>query len=240
MVLYRSQWRASHSFILVPGLTVVTHTYNRSSKQLERCVDSVENALPKNANHVVIDVPHDDRAFQQARIDAMKLNDMVAFVDDDDYIHPDSLRLCTDALLDTECGIAFTREIIQRDGAKGRSRIKEFKYDLLSSSVRYVHHLTMYNTKHISSLATELNTRFNLYIGIEWVLKYDAAHRAGAIHVPIDGYYWIEHKHQCHRNSGLQQEYANNLSSIKKTLQEYDSTMNFHGTIPVWTNGCPN
>jgi glycosyltransferase involved in cell wall biosynthesis len=210
------------------GLTVVTHTLKSWNRDLSRCVDSINAALPENGKHIIIETNDNDN-FHKARYDAMSLDDIVIFVDDDDYISPDSLKLCQQALEKTDVGIAFTREVkISTDGRSFTSSPPKSSKDILAGP-EVIHHMVAYNTKHVSERSLRLLSTADS--SAEWIMKTDALFRAGGIFIPIDGYYWIHHPQQDHRRAERQKIFRERRNYI---VDEMRSWLNTETDILIW------
>lgn len=172
-------------------LTVVTLTRNERPELLARCKESVRAAMPPGGTHCVIECLDD---FANARFAASQLDEFVAFVDDDDTIHPESLRLCLSALRSTGVGLAVTNEIMVDIQGKMIQHFRgEKRYGAISVHPRTVHHLCMFRSGAVDRKALDLDSQFG--IGIDWFIKASAALQYGAVHVPIDGYSWTQHEH---------------------------------------------
>lgn len=215
------------------GLTVVTHTDVTLNRDISRCLKSVQDALPKGAEHLVIESDGDYSKFVKLRQDAMLLNDIVIFVDDDDYILPDSLQNCVDALSNTDVGIAFTKEAKVFDN---RCEINKAPTNVSSiiSSPTIVHHMTAYRTKYITNRSTELIKK--LKISPEWILKVDAALNAGAVHIPKVGYCWVQGQVQNHKSYDYRKTFSKTLF---KMHDEFRSWISVNYQIQIWNPpGC--
>jgi len=211
------------------GLTVVTHTNIKLNRNISRCVQSVKNALPENGKHIVIGHSGDYIQFLKDRHNAMSLDDVIVFVDDDDYISEDSLKICMDALVANDVGIAFTYEIkVMKDGSQKRSS-RPFLHSEICKGPEIVHHMVAYRTKYISERSLNLALEYNC--GIEWTMRTDAALAGGAVFVPIDGYYWVQHDTQSHKIKDLQNTFRN---SIFWMSQEMKTWGNVDKEIPEW------
>lgn len=170
-------------------LAVVTFTNHSRPELLARCKRTVARWLPEDAEHVIVELDGFDN-FGQARKDALNLAPVVCFVDDDDEVVNDSLRLCRDALLRHDAGFAFTDEkiIVQHTGA---SSVRDGRrtYEELFTDPWKFHHLTMYRTAYVPDLPTA-----GIVSGSEWLLKVGAGMTHGAVHVPVVGYNWWRYK----------------------------------------------
>jgi len=180
-----------------PTLAVVTHTNPHVNRDIKRCVDSVAAALPDGAKHFIVDCFSKDD-LPQARVDAMSLGDFVCFVDDDDYITPESLKMCYNTLLMSTYGVVFTQEARVTDNREVISDTAKTYEDVLKGP-RIMHHMSMIRTSAITARGMELAKQ--AFVGVEWVLKVDAGFNKGIVHIPVVGYYWCQHAQQGHRNT---------------------------------------
>lgn len=62
-------------------------------------------------------------------------------------------------------------------------------------------------------------------------MKADAASK-GAIHVPIDGYFWVQHREQYSKTLKWQEAFRNNIHLIGKELSNWNTLT---GKIPSWS-----
>jgi len=212
------------------GLTVVTHTMKSWGRDISKCVESVAAAMPLGGKHAIIDLDTCPQDYQKARYEALKLDEYIVFVDDDDYVSVDSLKLCFDAINKTGAGIAFTNEVmINVDGSKTINN-RQVNYNMLPLHPQIVHHMTMIRTTAVSTKPIELALKHNC--GIEWMMKADAALHHDAIHVPIEGYFWVQHAKQWHRNSEWQNNFIRNIRTVGNEIRTWG---NKTGAIPVWS-----
>lgn len=201
------------------GLTVVTHINKDFNRDPTRCIDSVNAALPENSNHAIIDITgQDNMGYMLSRYDSMNLNDVVVFVDDDDYISPESLKHCLDALNNNDVGIAFTYQVrVGKDGTQEintKPTLGKVCYSPMS-----IHHMTAFRTKYVTERSKKLFV--DNEFGSEWIMKVDAIANAGAIFVPMVGYYWIQHDTQHHRFQSQQELFNKNFRNIVKELNNW-------------------
>lgn len=201
------------------GLTVVTHTKSAQSRDISKCIESVRRALPAGARHAIIEHDGDFNDFLTARYNSMNLDDVVVFVDDDDYISEDSLALCMAALTANDVGIAFTREVKVMENGNYRTNLKPALYSDMCNHPQTVHHMTAYRTKYVSERSLILSLKYRC--GIEWIMRVDAALSAGAIFIPTDGYYWVQHELQNHKITEIQDRFKNNLDRISEELRTW-------------------
>ena len=199
------------------GLTVVTHTVPTINRDISRSLESISMALPDNSRHIIIEHDGCFDTFLIARYDALKLDDIVIFVDDDDYISPESLRLCKDALSNNDVGIAFTNEIKVMENGIHRRSVCPIMHSDICNHPETIHHMVAYRTKYINKRSLELALKYEC--GIEWTTKVDAALTAGAIFIPHDGYYWIQHTLQTHRTPEIQKKFKKNLSLMSDEMK---------------------
>jgi hypothetical protein len=210
-------------------LTVITHTKNERPELLERCKASVAAALPDGAQHLIIECP--DRAtWNKRRVSDAIDHDIVAFVDDDDYISKDSLTLCLEALDKTGLAAVCTNEVIvdidEKIIGKGMGR-KTY----LDATVhpRVVHHLCILRGKLIDPKAVEFNNRFG--VGIDWFIRQSVVQQHGCVHVPIDGYFWTQHpgQHTIHTRNLYMESMREMQSLIRETWPA-----KFKGAMPIY------
>lgn len=212
------------------GLTVVTHSNKLYKRDLTKCIESVAMALPVNARHVIVDCNSNYSDFIKARYDALQLDDIIVFVDDDDYISKDSLTHCVAALANTTAGISFTREIKVNTDGTHQANTAPIYCRRMADTPEIVHHMTAIRTSCVSDRSLLLSTKYD--IGIEWIIKVDAAFSHGAVHVPIDGYFWVQHAAQHHRDVVRQQLHRAHTPSVRAAMLEWG--INFD-KIQTWT-----
>lgn len=212
------------------GLTVVTHTSIEYSRDLSRCIESVKTALPLHSEHVIIRLPHGLNELIEARFAAMKLNDVVVFVDDDDYISDSSLRYCLAALSETSAGIAYTNEIKVDSKSLYSRSTNATCYEDVYNNPTSIHHMTAYRTKYVNERSKVLSHKY--LCSPEWIIKVDAMVTSGsAIFIPVDGYYWSQHPIQLHRDSNYQGNYRSNSALVKREMLQWGE---LSGEIPKW------
>lgn len=216
------------------GLTVVTHTRSLKSSTLARCIDSVAAALPPSCEHKVIELINPTATeFQKARYSAMQLGDIVVFVDDDDYISQDSLTLCLDALTNTSAGLAFTNEVIVDPDGSTRVNNRRINYDMICLTPQIIHHMSAYRTSSVSSDSYMLAEKYQC--GIEWIMKCEAAYKHGAVYIPTNGYYWVQHALQHHRTLDWQTSFRRNTRLIGAEMRKWLDPAKM-GPVPEWNS----
>lgn len=207
-------------------VTIVTHTQNTRPALLERCIASVATALPPGAKHTVIECFGD---FAKARYEAMLLDDIVAFVDDDDYIAPESIRLCLNALEDSGAALAVTNEVrVDINGSViDRSFQKKYYSDIMNHP-RGAHHLCVMRTKYLDRRILDLCKEFPS--NSCWLIKANIALLGGAIHVPMDGYFWTQHEGQA--TAMYPEIYSKKISTLATAIKKHWPRPN--GCIPFY------
>jgi len=210
------------------GLVVVTHTNPKANRDISKCVESVRIALPPNSKHLIIELDDQKEDFQQARYNAMSQGEIVVMVDDDDYISPDSLNLCLQALRDTNAGLAFTYEVVVRMDGTHICNTRRIKYEMISNNPQIIHQMCAIRTKFVSSRPIECAFRHGT--GIEWLMKAEAALMGGAVQVPIKGYYWVQHQIQRHKTIAWQTGFRDKLIDLRNDINSWSDRT---GLIPV-------
>lgn len=175
-------------------LSVVTHTNLRYARDISRCVDSVKAALTPECTHVILELDVDHDGFIEARYEALKLGEAIAFVDDDDYITPDALRLCLQALSQGNPGVVFTKELSHFPDRSTSLGMSCPSYETICSSPSTMHHLAAFRTAAVTNRSIELARENGC--GIEWIMKAEAAIFHGAVHIPEIGYNYVRHPGQ--------------------------------------------
>ena len=171
-------------------LTVVTHTRNDRPELLKRSAASVEAALVPGVKHRIIECLDD---WGKARLDAMALDEYVCFVDDDDTVEPDALRICLDVAKQQPVGVIVTTERKVDISGKELSVVHGVKeYAGIRVHPTIIHHLCLIKTAAVDSYALDLHRKYG--VGADWAIKASAALTHDAIHVPIVGYNWTQHE----------------------------------------------
>ncbi len=210
-------------------LAVVTHTNRAWARDLSQVTKSVNSALPENSCYEIIELDDGFDNFIEARHAAMALGDIVVFVDDDDYISADSLHLVKQAIEKTNVGVAYTREVIIRADGVHSVVTPTLNYGMIHIHPQIIHHMSAINTQFVTKRSYDTSTQYQC--GIEWTMKTDAIGHAGAIHVPVDGYYWIQHKNQNHKIPSVQVAYTTGMRNMRQTI---GSWIKQTGVIPTY------
>ena len=207
-------------------VAVVTHTHEHWQRDMTRCVNSVDAALPDGCEHIVIGLDTDYDGFIEARYAALKLADIIIFVDDDDYISPESIRLCLAALAATDAGLAYTREsLVFSDGNQLNSAVCTH-YEAISRSPSAIHHMAAIQSSAVTERSIILAREYGC--GIEWIMKAEAALTQGAIHIPHTGYYYVQHQGQV--SHAVSERFAKAIKPISDELRSWRGRT---GSIPV-------
>lgn len=210
-------------------ITVITHHNPNRNVDINRCVQSVNAALQHGDKHIFIECDakiHTE--FLQARFDSLKLGDYVCFVDDDDYIPENVLAIARQCIIENpDVGLYFTREcrVIGNDIIQCKAGEN---YENLISGPTSMHHLCVFNTKYITIEC--LDIAIKAQCGIEWVIKCWLALQYGAIHIPIDGYFYCLHKHQL--SGKMARKFFDNRSFFKGVFAGWQK---YYGQIPIYT-----
>lgn len=136
----------------------------------------------------------DHKNFAAMRMASATVDEYVCYVDDDDYIHPDALKVCLKALQTTDATVAFTHEVVVTEsGQICQVRNARRTWEQAIAHPRTIHHLTMWKSSAVDGKALALDAKYGC--GIDWFIKVGAALKGDALHVPIDGYSWVQHRH---------------------------------------------
>ena len=212
------------------GLTVVTHVDPRAPRNMERCRDTVSDALPRGAQHRIIECAAESHLdYASARFQALQLDQYVVFVDDDDYISIDSLEICSAAIQSSQAGLAFTNEVIVRPTGQIDRVSHAVSYEEIGVSVQKIHHMAMFRSQAVSERAF----RAGVYhcCGIDWAMRAEAALLHDAVHVPIDAYFWVHHEHQHHKSPKVLDAARQNIPKLGLEIRSWSDRT---GPVPVW------
>ena len=214
------------------NLSVITHTWTAQNRDITRSVESVRKALPKGAIHKII--PCDDVI--QGRWDALQENEYIAFVDDDDYISEESLTLCMQALEASNAGLAFTDEVLVNTDGSIKSKNNGIRhYGYMTLTPMPVHHLCVIRTECVHPEVKVLADKYGMCV--EWLMKAYAGLKYGAVHVPVDGYYWVQNPN----GHSKQPEWQNHFMKIVPLLRPHlQGWQRFNGAIPQFQSAISN
>lgn len=210
-------------------LTVITHTKFERPELLERCKASVAAALPPDARHLVIEC-EDRETWARRRVQDAREHDIIAFVDDDDYVHPDAFKLCLKAMEQTGLGSACTDEVeVDLAGKHIQRAFGEKTYYTSTLHPRVIHHVCMMRSKLIDERCSKFHTEFG-GVGVDWFIRQSVVQQHGCVHVPIDGHFWTQHtgQHTMH----TRQLYSSKLRDMQYFIRE-TWPAKFSGPLPV-------
>lgn len=210
-------------------ITVVTHHNPKRDISIKRCIQSVDAALQPGDKHLFIECDGTNyNDYAKARFDSLKLGDYVCFVDDDDYIPENVLADVRKCIIDNpDVGLYYTREckVISNDIIHCKAGEK---YENLIISPTGIHHLSIFNTKYIDNEILDL--AFQVGCGVEWIMRCWFALQYGAIHIPIDGYYYCFHDSQLYKR--LTKNFFNHNKLFKSVFAGWQK---HYGQIPIYT-----
>ncbi len=218
-------------------LTVVTHTRGDRPELLRQCCASVEAQLPSGAQHIVIQVDSqgDPNVLMKARLDALALGDIVAFVDDDDYLINDVLTLAYDAIVAHNAGLCFTGErLVDFLGTPIRdSDVNGPKFlSMLAIHPNIAHHLCLIRS---SSVSPSCWSKIDDYgPALEWMIKGSAGlSTESTVFVPQIGYCWRQHPNSLSKSRSWPDLYSPDLFS--KVSNDLRSMLVSDKRIPAYT-----
>jgi hypothetical protein len=192
----------------------------------------VEAALPPGAEHKIIEC-HSDWA--RARAIAALDHEIVAFVDDDDYISESSLSTCL-AALGHGLGSACTVEVrVDEDGIiLGRTTgIKTYEGAAIHPMA--IHHLFMFRGNLVDPRILDLIS--TLDVGVDWMIRASVALQHGCWSIPTDGYYWTSHPGQ--HTIDFQARYCQLMPETKATIRRLWFGA-FRGSLPTFSENQTN
>lgn len=210
-------------------ITVITHTKFERPELLERCKKSVAEALPPGGKHLIIECPDSETWVKRRVYDALE-HELIAFVDDDDFIHPDSLKFCLAAMEQSGLGSACTDEVeVDIDGNFIRRAQGRKTYIDSTVHPRVIHHICVMRGNLIDPRAVEFHNRFG--VGIDWFIRESVVLQHGCIHVPIDGHFWTQHpgQHTIHSRT----RYMESMREMQKLIRE-SWPAKFTGALPIF------
>lgn len=204
---------------------IVTHTRG-NARWIAECEVSVRAALIPEARHE-IRVMRDDYTSERWR--ALQDFEFCGFVDDDDTVHADAVRLCHRALIESGAGVAFTAQAeISELGVHIRNTPPAQRYFDVAMTPQAIHHFALIRRDAVGIEA--FNTGRELGIGIDWLMKANAALRHGAIFVPMVGYSWRKHEGQDYKQRAADFEKAS--AALRSTTASW---LRSNARIPQYT-----
>lgn len=199
-------------------LTVVTLTRGDRPRLLLECQQSVALWLPAG-RHVIAPCTRD---FQRRRWETTldPGTEFVAWVDDDDRVCNDALRLCVQALRDTGAGVAFTFEArIDEHGNRLSTTSHERSLRDVAMHPRCLHHLAVIRRECLTPEVYAHAER--LGIGIDWLMRAWCALRHGAVQVPVIGYEWRSHPGATSRSPGWTEAYQAAIPALREVTNSW-------------------
>ena len=197
----------------------------------QHCTESVTVALPPGMEYVILETPNDIE-FYTFSMHSLLSDDVVMLVDEDDYISVNSISYCLQALKDTGSGISFTNEVLITTNNQMIPRpAPVLTYNEMYRNRGLVHHLVALDVSALDARAIKLA---ELYPSLAtWIFYINAAINKGAIHVPIDGYFWRQHSDQLHNREQKTKSIQLAVNAVKKEITAWGGRV---GNIPVWNN----
>ena len=210
-------------------LHVVTHTNPFSCRDLRPTIQSVADALPRGGVHHIIPCSGN---LMEARWEALNLGPHVCFVDDDDTIHKDALVRGMMAFgIYKNAGLVFTDEVhVNPDGSPIHHNRGQRFYKEIELTATRIHHLAIIRTDAVNPGAFKMAE--DNHLAVEWLIKATAALEHGAVHVPMDGYFWTQHPEQHHKARVWQDAYAKAARPVSEKLK---ALAKFEGAIPQFS-----
>jgi hypothetical protein len=161
------------------------------------------------------------------------------FVDDDDVVVNDSLRLCVEALDATGAGCAFTAQMLvdvngNRDPQRYRDdspiQIRPVDYFEATVHPQVIHHLCVMRREAIDLDACL--ALFDQYkTGAEWIMKISSMWKYSAVQVPIIGYHWRMHENNHHKEASFRDPYVGRIRRLGTDLSHFQQ---HRGRIPQY------
>jgi hypothetical protein len=210
-------------------LTVFTMTAGNRPESLAKCKDSVQKALREGMEHKII-VGTD---YINAKIEAVQTPGYICFVDDDDYIEPDSLELMMKAIDKTGAGSAIMWERIEDEkGMAITTNDSQRRYMDVVISPMACHHPVVFATKFVPPEALEVARKAN--VAVDWLIQGSAMLAGGAVQVPKVGYHWVSHPEQESKKEEFVDAHAKMHADVSKLLQQWNPERDLFKMIPQY------
>lgn len=217
-----------HELLYRMNLTVITHTKFERPELLKRCQKSVDEALPLGAVHKIIHADSGEE-WVKSRLKSALEHEYVCYVDDDDYLHPDSLKLCMRAIQEYGLAAACTDEVeVDSSGTVLRRSNGEKSYFAAAIHPRVIHRICVLRGDLVDPRVVEFNNRFG--VGIDWFICQSVVQPHGCVYVPIDGYFWTQHSGQL--TNLAQQRYNSQIREMSQLIRQTWPAQ-FSGLLPV-------
>jgi hypothetical protein len=193
---------------------VLTLTKGERPILLEQCKRSVALALPPGARHQVQVCPSLDD-FAVSRIASLSQAKRVAFVDDDDTIHPNGLNVCMQALDESHCGLAHTSHVLMNGDKVQNTYGGPRTYRQIASDPRAIQQLTVIETASVD--LHKVKWLYNKHqLEIDWIIRAAAALSSDSIHIDMIGYYWRYAPDSYFRNTEL---YSPRVKALRRDIK---------------------
>ena len=199
------------------SVAVVTFSRNKWPHWTRLACESVRAALPDGAVHYILDGSSD---WQRHKFESLNLAQYVAWVDDDDEVSQDAIRLCVEALERHGTGLAFTSEgWMDEDGRKQDARVRPVSVWDACSHPGAIHHLAVFRRGAVDEEALQAALQFG--VGIDWLARARAMCLHGAVQVPIVGYWWRRHSAGLSNEPVELQTYQARMSDMRNLIASW-------------------
>lgn len=218
-------------------LSVVTFTSGTRADWLQECTESIRREAFDEMTHAIVEC-RQPAQWAPMRLEMATAARYVAFVDDDDLVMGDSLRLCCLALEATGAGVAFTRQRMFHGSEPGQVYgTPPKRHGHIAESVQAVHHLAVMRRDALDKEAlSKLADALPQGAGFDWALKANAAANGGAVHVPVVGYGWRVHSQQRHRDAAYAQAFAAASAELRPVMRAWFNDP--AAAVPIWDPSC--
>lgn len=176
----------------------------------------------------MIDCPDYKTWAARRATDAME-HELVAFVDDDDTVHPHAFKLCLRAMEESGLAAACTDELeVDINGRVLSRAFGEKTYFTAAVHPRVVHHVCVMRGTMIDPRAAEFHARFG--VGVDWFIRSSVIMPGGCVHVPMFGHYWTQHAGQ--HTAQIRTLFATHVRDMGRLIRE-TWPARFEGKLPV-------
>lgn len=220
---------------------IVTHTKPRANVDPTISFNSVNAAINGLQNvefHVIKNSCTTRQEYRDLRYDSLKLcapGDFITFVDDDDTVSLNSIRLCQLAVTQNpNIGLVFTKHHIVEGNHRRIVEANAVTYEMAMSHPVNVHHLVLMNAQYITDRSYNISNKYDF--GEEWAMRVEVMQKAEARLIPIIGYNWNQHELQHSKQSRKDRDDPDTAAVIRKMSQEFSTwEKKFGGVIPEWS-----
>lgn len=206
-------------------ILVITHTLG--DRDISRTCNSVAAALQPGCEHIIIPCKAN---YAQERYRSLKLAKFVAFVDDDDTLHPEALIWAQRAL---KLGYTFvvTNEVLVNENQEIIREVTTKKtYQGITAHPRVAHHLCVIEGSTVDPWVVDLHKEYS--VGIDWAIKASAASRGNIVHIPQGLYNWTQTPDSM--NQREREVYSKVMPEISQKLRSF--LPHRVGSIPTLEN----